>query len=138
MGLEHRTGSRRRIDAKVIIDCRPAGLMRGKIQNISVGGLFIRMRPPARMVSDRVKVVFIRSDRGVSRLYRLPAIVIRWNREGAGLMFTDLSANAFYALLAILLAEEQRNRAKAAGMPQSSPGKHDSAGSRFNKSDRDG
>lgn len=135
--MEHRGASRRSIDAKVIIDCRPAGLVRGKIQNISVGGLFIRMRPPARLVSDRVKVVFVRRDRGVSRMYRLPAIIIRWNRDGAGLMFTDLSANAFYALLAILLAEEQRVRAKATQTVRTPPGQRGPAGSWFNKTDRD-
>lgn len=110
MGMEHRCGARRSIDANVIIDCRPVGLVRGRIQNISVGGLFIRMRPPAGLTNDRVKVVFVRRERGITRLYRMPAVIIRWNRHGAGLMFSELSANAFYALLAILLAEEQRKR----------------------------
>lgn len=135
MGMEHRCGSRRSIDANVIIDCRPAGLVRGRIQNISVGGLFIKMRPPGGMASDRVKVVFVRRDRGVTRLYRMPALVIRWNRLGAGLMFSELSANAFYALLAILLAEEQRKRDKAVVRPRVPTERRPSLGSWFNKFD---
>lgn len=135
MGMEHRGGSRRSIDANVIIDCRPAGLVRGKIQNISVGGIFIRMRPPARMSSDRVKVVFVRRDRGISRLYRLPAVIIRWNRQGAGLMFTELSANAFYALLAILLAEEQSKRTRATSTAKPPADRRGPAEPWFNKFD---
>lgn len=135
MGMEHRCGSRRSIDANVIIDCRPAGLVRGRIQNISVGGLFIKMRPPGGMANDRVKVVFVRRDRGITRLYRMPALVIRWNRLGAGLMFSELSANAFYALLAILLAEEQRKRDKAVARPRVPTERRPSLGSWFNKFD---
>ncbi len=137
MGMEHRCGTRRGIDANVIIDCRPAGLVRGRIQNISVGGLFIRMRPPAGMGSDRVKVVFVRRERGITRLYRMPAVIIRWNRQGAGLMFSELSANAFYALLAILLAEEQRKRDRAV-QQQRARGQSERRplGSWFNKFDR--
>jgi len=70
-------------------------------------------------------------------LYRIPAVIIRWNRQGAGLMFSELSANAFYALLAILLAEEQRKRdraiqqQRARGQTERRP-----LGSWFNKFDR--
>lgn len=136
MGMEHRCGARRGIDANVIIDCRPAGLVRGRIQNISVGGLFIRMRPPAGIASDRVKVVFVRRERGVTRLYRMPAVIIRWNRQGAGLMFSELSANAFYALLAILLAEEQRKRDRVAQQQRArAQTERQSLGSWFNKFD---
>jgi hypothetical protein len=72
------------------------------------------MRPVAGVTNDRVRLVFVRRDRGVSRLYRMPAVIIRWTREGAGLMFSELTSNSFYALLAILLAEERRSAAKTA------------------------
>ena len=106
--MEHRCGTRRKIDAGVIVDCRPAGLVRARIQNISVGGLYVKMRPLAGIAADRVRVIFMRRDRGVCRLYRMPAVVVRWSRDGAGLMFSELTSNSFYALLAILLAEERR------------------------------
>lgn len=109
MGMEHRCGARRVIDAGVIIDSRPAGLVHGRIRNISVGGLYVKMRPVPGMTNDRVKIIFVRHDRGVCRIYRMPAMIVRWSREGAGLMFNSLTSNSFYALLAILLAEERRN-----------------------------
>lgn len=137
MGMEHRCGTRRTIEANVIIDCRPAGLSRGRVRNISAGGLFIKMRPPGGMSSDRVKVVFVHHDHGIARLYRLPAVIIRWSREGAGLMFSELSPNAFYGLLAVLLAEEQRNRAYPGRKPNSGQrGRRNPIGSWFNKFDR--
>lgn len=104
------------IDAGIIVDCRPAGLVRGRVRNISVGGLYVRMRPMPGLANDQVTVVFVRRERGVCRIYRLPAVIVRWSREGAGLMFTELTSNSFYALLAILLAEERRGAgAKGAG-----------------------
>jgi hypothetical protein len=106
--MEHRCGTRRTIDARVVVDCRPTGLMRGRIKNVSAGGLYVKMRPLRGMTNDQVRLVLVRHDRGVYRLYRLPAVIIRWTRDGAGLMFNELTPNAFYALLSILLAEEQR------------------------------
>ena len=137
MGMEHRCGTQRVIEANVIIDCRPAGLTRGHVRNISAGGLFIKMRPPGGLTSDRVKVVFVYHDRGVARMYRMPAVIIRWSRDGAGLMFSELNPNAFYGLLAILLAEEQRNCASATRRPNTGQrGRRNPIGSWFNKFDR--
>jgi hypothetical protein len=110
--MEHRCGTRRAIDARVVVDCRPTGLIHGRIQNISAGGLYVKMRPQRGMANDNVKIVLLRRHGAVCRIYRMPAVVIRWSSDGAGLMFSDLTANAFYTLLAILLADEQR---KAAG-----------------------
>lgn len=132
MGLEHRGGTRRAIDAGVIIDCRPAGLIHGRIRNISVGGMFVHMRPIPGMTNDRVKIVFVRHDRGVCRIYRLPAVIVRWTREGAGLMFSELTSNSFYALLAILLAEERRNASRTSAVGQSAPNRRP-GGSWFKK-----
>ncbi|HEX7045653.1 MAG TPA: PilZ domain-containing protein [Burkholderiales bacterium] len=132
MGMEHRCGTRRVIDAGVIIDSRPAGLVHGRIRNISVGGVFVRMRPIPGMTNDRVKIVFVRHDRGVCRIYRLPAVIVRWTRDGAGLMFSELTSNSFYALLAILLAEERRNASRKAAVGQSAPSRRP-GGSWFKK-----
>jgi hypothetical protein len=126
MGMEHRCGTRRAIDAGIFVDCRPAGLVRARVRNISVGGLYVKMRPMPGLANDQVSVIFVRRERGVSRVYRLPAIIVRWTREGAGLMFTELTSNSFYALLAILLAEERRSAgtrgAGRSGGPQRRPG----------------
>lgn len=121
--MEHRSGKRRVVDAQVVVDCRPLGLMRGRIKNVSAGGLFIRMKPLRGMRSDHVKLVLVRRERGVSRIYRLPAVILRWARDGAGLMFSDLTPNAFYALLAILLADEQHRSGKRPPPGGKAPGK---------------
>jgi hypothetical protein len=133
MGMEHRCGTRRTIDAGVIVDCRPAGLVHARIRNISIGGLYVKMRPIAGITNDRVKIVFIRHDRGVCRVYRMPAVVIRWTREGAGLMFSELTSNSFYALLAILLAEERRSAGAKALTQGSSTSQRKPGGSWFKK-----
>lgn len=131
MGMEHRCGTRRSIDAGVIVDCRPGALVRGRVQNISVGGLYVKMRPVGGIANDRVYIVFIRRDRGVTRVYRIPAVIIRWTRDGAGLMFSELTSNSFYALLAILLAEERRLAGKASNRP--GPSSRKPGGSWFKK-----
>jgi hypothetical protein len=125
--MDHRCETRRSIDARVVIDCRPAGLMHGRIQNISTGGIYIKMRPMRGLANDNVKVVLLRRQGSVCRIYRVPAVVIRWGRDGAGLMFSDLTPNAFYTLLAILLADEHRKTGAAytaaAGKKGAAPGK---------------
>lgn len=133
MGMEHRCGTRRAIDAGVIIDSRPGGLLRGRIRNISVGGLYVKMRPLSGVANDRVKIIFVRHDRGVCRIYRLPAVIIRWTREGAGLMFSELSSNSFYALLAILLAEERRGAGARAAVERPRTPHRKPGGSWFKK-----
>lgn len=133
MGMEHRCGSRRAINAGVIVDCRPAGLIRARIQNISVGGLYLKMRPPSGVTNDRVRIIFIRRDRGVCRVYLMPAVIIRWTRDGAGLMFSELTSSSFYALLAILLAEERRAAAAKALNGRPGAGTRKPGGSWFKK-----
>ncbi|MBI3897087.1 MAG: hypothetical protein HY308_02190 [Gammaproteobacteria bacterium] len=66
------------------------------------------MRPLHGVFNDDIKIVLIRRQRRICRLYRLPAVIVRWTREDAGLMFSNLTPNVFYALLALLLADEQR------------------------------
>jgi hypothetical protein len=121
--MEQRSGKRRAIDAQVVIDCRPTALTRGRIKNVSVGGMYIKMRPLRGLRNDHVKLVLVRRENGVSRIYRLPAVVIRWTRDGAGLMFSELTPNAFYALLAILLADEQQRAGHRSPPDGKAPGK---------------
>lgn len=139
MSMEHRGGGRRAVSADVILDCRPAGLLRGRVKDISIGGMFVKLPTIPRMSNRRVRVIFVRRQHRVSRIYRVHAAVTRRGQDGAGLMFNDLNPNAFYALLAILLADEERarRRIKYGVPPRSEPeNKRSILGSWFNKTDR--
>lgn len=109
MGREHRWNERQTTDLSVLISARPHGLRQARIRNISTGGLFVELPPrsplPALPEDAHVELIFVHSVHHVTRLLRVPALVVRSTREGAGLMFRDFNLGAFHTLLTQLLAE---------------------------------
>ncbi|BAU49011.1 hypothetical protein SVA_2463 [Sulfurifustis variabilis] len=99
MGMEHRWSDRRPADLPVTLAYRPLGLIRGRLQDLSGGGAYIRTRI-ALLPNTPVELVVPNDEQDATRLLRLPAIVTRSGPEGAGLMFTQLTATQYEALLA--------------------------------------
>ena len=110
MGTGHRWSERRTTDHKLLINARPQGLRQARICNVSTSGLFIELPPSATPLSNntRVELIFVHSANRVSRILRVPALVVRTTPSGAGLMFLDSHLMAFRTLLAQLLAEKQQ------------------------------
>jgi hypothetical protein len=113
MGMERRWGMRRPVDVEVVLDNQPASLLRGRIGNISIGGLFVKTEPTALRLHAPIELVLLLDDRSGTRVYRLPAIVVRLTDDGVGLMFDQYDVNAFRTLV-VLLLEQQKNSANAA------------------------
>jgi hypothetical protein len=109
MGREHRWRERQTTDLNTLISARPHGLRPARIRNISPSGLFVEMPPssplPPLPEGAHVELIFVRAENHITRLLRVPALVVRATREGAGLMFRDINLGAFRALLTQLLAE---------------------------------
>lgn len=109
MGREHRWNERQTTDLNVLISARPHGLRQARIRNVSTSGVFVELPAssplPPLPENAHVELIFVRSENHVTRLLRVPALVVRSHREGAGLMFRDFSLGAFRALLTQLLAE---------------------------------
>lgn len=108
MGTGDRWHERQASDRSVLISARPHGLRQARIRDVSSSGLFVEL-PPSKPLADntQVELIFVRSTNQVSRLLRIPALVVRTTPSGAGLMFLDTSLVAFRTLLTQLLAEEK-------------------------------
>jgi len=108
MGAEHRWNERQATDHKVLIYVRPHGSRQARIRDVSTSGLFVELPPCAPLSNNtRVELIFVRSVNRVSRILRVPALVVRTTQSGAGLMFLDSNLMAFRALLTQLLAEKK-------------------------------
>jgi hypothetical protein len=67
----------------------PLGLLRSKVRDISLDGMFVETGPIALHANTPVEVT-VRPQKGNTReAYRLRALVVRVARDGAGLMFRD-------------------------------------------------
>lgn len=99
MSIEHRWMPRKSARLPVSIACRPFGLLRGRLRNISNGGAMVQLgdRLPSNAPVELILPVCIDGD---GRAYRLPAIVTRSGESGVGLMFGRVDSQAWTALLA--------------------------------------
>lgn len=105
MSIEHRWTARRPAGLPVSISCRPLGLRRGRLMNISNGGALVQMQQPPPLNAPVEILLPARLD-ATARLYRLPAIVARRDTTGVGLMFDRIEPETWTALLAQLAKEE--------------------------------
>ena len=107
MGMERRWGMRKSVEVEVVIDNQPVCLLRGRIDNISIGGLFVHTEPAPLRMNTPVELVLLLEDDNGTRVYRLPAVVVRITAEGAGLMFDQYDVNAFRTLVVLLLEQQK-------------------------------
>jgi PilZ domain len=108
MGTGHRWNERQTSDHSVLISARPHGLRQARIRDVSSSGLFVELPPSAPLIDNaHVELIFVRSAERVSRILRVPALVVRTTQSGAGLMFLDVNLAAFRTLLTQLLAEKK-------------------------------
>jgi len=108
MGTGHRWNERQTSDHSVLISARPHGLRQARIRDVSSSGLFVELPPSAPLTDNmHVELIFVRSADRVSRILRVPALVVRTTQSGAGLMFLDANLAAFRTLLTQLLAEKK-------------------------------
>lgn len=99
MGMEHRWGIRRPIDLDVMVDCHSRGALRGRIRNISSGGLFVATGAASPPVHAGVNLAFTLRTNGLIRISRIEAVVTRVAEDGFGLMFSQFNPRALAAVL---------------------------------------
>lgn len=105
--MERRWGMRKAIEVDVVIDNQPACLLRGRIGNVSIGGLYVRTEPGSLSKDSQVELVLMLQQDNGTRVYRMHAMVVRLTHDGAGLMFDQYDVNAFRALVVLLLAQKK-------------------------------
>jgi hypothetical protein len=99
MSIEHRWTPRQPTRLPVSIACRPLGVVRGRLRNISNGGAMVQLRT-ALPLNAPVELILPARAGASARSYRLPAIVTRCSERGTGLMFGRIEPDIWAALLA--------------------------------------
>jgi hypothetical protein len=84
--MERRTSERKRVAAIVYLCVRGQRFQRCKAYNLSAGGVFVETTPLALRRGRKVQLVFVLAVGGVIKLHRLPAVVARVSRNGAGML----------------------------------------------------
>ena len=120
MGIEHRWHKRQAVDLNVLIKARMQGSRQARVRDISHSGLFVELPPAVAPLSKhtRVELIFVRSTKRISRILRMPALVVRSTQAGAGLMLLESSLIAFHALQTQLLAEKKTVPQRSRAMPE--------------------
>jgi hypothetical protein len=119
MRTERRWGLRKSVLADVVIDNQPAGLARGRIANVSVGGLFVHTADAAPEPRSHVELVLLRQTGAGTRVYRIPTTVVRTANKGVGLVVNHYDLDTFRTLVALLLDSDSSPTADA---PNHNPG----------------
>lgn len=102
--MERRWGARKPVEVDVVVDNQPAGLRRGTIGDVSIGGLFVRMAPEGLSPDAPIELVLLVQQEGGMQVYRMPAVVARLAPDGAGLRFDHYDVGTFRTLVMLLLA----------------------------------
>jgi len=106
MGMEHRWGQRTPLTCEVLIGQRSHKLVRGRIRDVSIGGMFVET-PKARLaVHSVVDIVFVEHWGRVIRIHRLPAVVVRASTTGVGVMFGQLNPKEYSTLMSFAAAKQ--------------------------------
>ncbi len=116
--MEHRYCLRKPLATRVQLYNGTRALAEGEAENISTGGLYVRLADTRAFPVDRVvEVAFDVPDRGGSCAIRSPAMVVHRNAHGIGLMFLneDLTFSRILKRIVMELPEQPASRPVATG-----------------------
>ncbi|PLY15685.1 MAG: hypothetical protein C0631_06055 [Sedimenticola sp.] len=88
--IEHRYSLRRPIEAEVVLNFRALGLVRGKVRDLGVGGMFVDLGCVQLPLNALVEVSLLLDCRATGEAIRAEAMVVHQAGGGVGLMFRDL------------------------------------------------
>ncbi|MGH8501446.1 MAG: PilZ domain-containing protein [Gammaproteobacteria bacterium] len=84
--IERRQSERKQVAALVYLCVTGQRFRRCKASDLSAGGIFIEMEPFALRRGRKVQLVFVLATGATIKLHRLPAVVARVTRAGAGML----------------------------------------------------
>ena len=97
--MEHRWNARRPLTVKAILHSPVLGPKRVKIRDIGAGGVRVEVPGDVPATNLHVELVFVGNERGVLRIYRVPALIMWTSKNMVGLMFYEMSPRAVIAVL---------------------------------------
>ena len=102
MKAEQRTSIRKKISLNIVINHDLAYSKRWKVSDLSLGGARVEMRKDELLPGTSVEAVLALKEHGKYGWYRLPAEVVRTDRNGVALRFRNYDDKAYTALVNFL------------------------------------
>ena len=125
--MEHRWNARRPLTVKAILHSPVLGPERVKIRDIGAGGVRVEVQDDVPATNLHVELVFVGNERGILRIYRVPALIVWTSKNMVGLMFYEMSPRAVVAVLNAFSAGEVEGDFESgpsfAGGPSNASGK---------------
>jgi hypothetical protein len=102
MNAEQRSSIRKKISLNIVINSDLSYSKRWKVLDLSLGGARVKMRGGELLPGTPVEAVLAIRDHGDYGLHRLPAEVVRTDRDGVVLRFRNYDDKAYTALVNLL------------------------------------
>ncbi|MEO8308788.1 MAG: PilZ domain-containing protein [Pseudomonadota bacterium] len=98
--MDHRWGARSPVHLDIRLVCQPGAITAGWLENVSISGTFVRTKLVVPLLSPVRVIVVDRLPLG-RRSIELPAYVIRRDREGMGLEWSNLAPRTLQRLYSV-------------------------------------
>lgn len=105
MEAEQRFSIRKRISLDIVINHDLAYSKRWKVHDLSLAGALVEMKREGLSPGTPVEAVLALKHHGDYRLHRLPADVIRTDRNSVALRFRQYDNSAYTALVNLLYSD---------------------------------
>lgn len=102
MKSEQRSSIRKKISLNIVINYDLAYSKRWKMRDLSLGGAMVEMKRNELLPGTPVEAVLALKEHGEYGLHRLPAEVVRADRNGVALRFRNYDNKAYTALVNLL------------------------------------
>jgi hypothetical protein len=102
MKSEQRSSIRKKISLNIVINYDLAYSKRWKMRDLSLGGAMVEMKRDELLPGTLVEAVLALKEHGEYGLHRLPAEVVRADRNGVALRFRNYDNKAYTALVNLL------------------------------------
>ncbi|MGA9033340.1 MAG: PilZ domain-containing protein [Sulfuricaulis sp.] len=102
MNAEQRSSIRKAISLNIVINYDMAYSRRWKVRDLGLNGAKVEMRRDELLQGTPVEAVLVLTEHGEYGLHRMPAEVVRTDRNGVALRFRNYDDRAYTALVNLL------------------------------------
>lgn len=119
--MEHRLSPRKPMDLSVVLYYKGIGMLRCRAKDVSADGLYLDTEQQALRLHTPVEVAIATREAAGISVSILPAMVVRVERNGVGLMFKETNHRIYEAMQAPTLDSSLLSMDLASQPPSGKP-----------------
>jgi len=100
--MEQRSQVRKKADLGAVVSCSQFGLFRGRIEDLSLQGMYVRTTNVVVGLNAPVTITFQPEPSNPLRSCQADGVVVYQDEDGVGIRFADLKDDCQQTLLALL------------------------------------